>query len=401
MLKRLSHQAVFISLTITGSLFLTLALIEMTLRLFPGLLAPEIQAFIRATPEDKGVSHPYIGHLHRPNDAFVLDGRDFRAVHHTDGFGFRNAWPWPEKAEIVVLGDSVTFGQGVEDEQAWPAILARSLPRTRVVNLGLIGAGPQQYLRTYETFGTRLDAKLLLVGLFLRNDLWDDDTFDRWLKSGAGGNYMVWRNFGRPKRVFSPEQPIKSRIRKFQWDAFLLARRSYLFNLMLHVSGAARKWRSREVRVFELPDGSRLELSPGDFMGKIKGAYPGHREFELTLDALKRTRSVAESHGAKVLVIFQPSKEEAYLPLLGGDDVPDMAAPLQEELKKLGIAYLDLGPVFRARAAKGEKLFFEADGHPNVRGYALIAERVFSHLKGHAKEYGLTDRQTHFSPARS
>ena len=40
----------------------------------------------------------------------------------------------------------VTFGQGVNDEQAWPAILARAFPTSRIINLGLIGAGPQQYL---------------------------------------------------------------------------------------------------------------------------------------------------------------------------------------------------------------------------------------------------------------
>jgi lysophospholipase L1-like esterase len=388
--KRLSHQAVSVSLTITGSLLFALTLFEATLRSFPLLVTPEIQEFIQATPEDKGVSHPYIGHLHKPNHSFTLAGRDFRAVHHTDGFGFRNGWPWPERAEIVALGDSVTFGQGVEDGQAWPAILARSLPGARLINLGLIGAGPQQYLRAYETFGTKLHPKLLLVGLFLRNDLWDDDTFDRWLKSGAGGNYTVWRDFGRPKRVFSPDEPIKSAIRKLQWDLFLWARRSYLFNLALHVTGAARKWRPDEVRLFELPDGQRLELLPGDFTRKIKGAYPGHPEFELTLDALKRIRSIGESHGTKVLVIFLPGKEEAYLPLLGVD-VPDFAAPLRQELKRLGITHLDLGPAFRDRAAKGEKLFFEADGHPNARGYALIAELVVSHLKGNAERYGLKD----------
>jgi len=34
-------------------------------------------------------------------------------------------------------------------------------------------------------------------------------------------------------------------------------------------------------------------------------------------------------------------------------------------------------------------LYFETDGHPNARGYALIAELVISHLKQHAKEFGL------------
>ena len=132
-----------------GSIVLALGLAEVILRIFPGVLTPEIQQIIRRSPSDYGVVHPYIGHLHRPNTIRIREGRDYRAVEHTDGYGFRNASPWPDTAPIIALGDSVTFGQGVEDKQAWPAILGRSFPADRVINLGLIGAGPQQYLRVY------------------------------------------------------------------------------------------------------------------------------------------------------------------------------------------------------------------------------------------------------------
>lgn len=389
-LKRLPHQAVFVSLMITGSMLFTLILIETILRLFPGLLAPEIRKAIQAIPENYGVSHPYIGHLHTPNNAFVLRGVDFTAVHHTDGHGFRNAWPWPDKAEIVALGDSVTFGQGVEDQQAWPAILARALPKSRVINLGLIGAGPQEYLRVYETFGLKLRPKLLLVGIFLRNDFWDADMFDRWLQSGWGGNYMVWRDFGRPEKLsFHLEEPIRSIRAILKWYRGLLSRSSYLYNLLLYVRGAARKWRPTEVVTFQLPDGARLELQPGNFERNTNESTPGSREFDLVFHALERIWLIARQNGTRVLIVFQPSKEETYLPLLG-ETVPDVSGPLRRELERLGVACLDLGPIFRERAAAGEKLFFEVDGHPNAQGYALIAEGTLSYLRENAKRYGLS-----------
>ena len=106
------------------------------------------------------------------------------------------------------------------------------------------------------------------------------------------------------------------------------------------------------------------------------------------VDTLQRIQSLAKENDANVLVILQRSKEEVYLPLLG-EPVPDAASPLRAELEKRGIAYLDLLQEFRRRAAEGEVLFFETDGHPNPRGYALIAELVISHLKQHAKEFGL------------
>jgi hypothetical protein len=383
------RQIIFSALAICGSILVTITLIEAVLRLFPAWFPVELQQLMQANPKNYGVTHPYIGHLHKPNNALVVAGRDFSAVHHTDRYGFRNAWPWPDRAEIVVLGDSVTFGQGVGDNQAWPAILAQSFPASRVINLGLIGAGPRQYFRVYETFGLKLRSKLVLVGFFLRNDFWDEEMFEHWLKSGAGGSYMVWRDFGRPASTnLSPYQPLGSLLSSLLWKAKLLARKSYLYNLLLYVRGDLNWWSPSATVIFQSPNGTRLELQPEDLVSKTKLAQPGNYVFRRVMDALQRVHSLAKENGATVLVVLQPSKEEVYLPLVG-ESPPDPTAPLRAALVERGIPYLDLLEDFRRRAAEGEMLFFETDGHPNARGYALIAELVISHLKQHAKKYGL------------
>ena len=174
-----------------------LALVEGVFHLLPGLLPVEVQQQVQASPKTMGVSHPYIGNLQTPNREGVIWGSDFRATHHTDAHGFRNPSPWPEQADIVVVGDSLVFGYGVEDDQAWPALLAQAAPQLHLINLGLIGASPQQSLRVYETFGVPLRPQLLLVGFFAANDFWDAGLFDQWLRSGVGGHYLVWRDFGR------------------------------------------------------------------------------------------------------------------------------------------------------------------------------------------------------------
>jgi len=385
------RQVIFAFILIVSSVFVTLALFEGTLRLFPVLLPIEIRQLVQARQSGSGVAHPYIGHLHKPNHSFVISGRDFSATHHTDGHGFRNAWPWPDKVEIVALGDSVTFGQTVEDYQAWPAVLDRFLPQSRIINLGLIGAGLQQYLRVYETFGAKLHPKVLLVGLFIRNDFWDDGLFERWLKSGWNNNYMVWRDFGRPKKVhFDPSRPISTAIEMLGQRTGRLIHGSHLHKLLRYVRDAVRRGLLSEVKIFQSADGSRLELLPKDFADKTAHAQPDRREFHLALNALRRIHSMAAENGTRTLVLLQPSKEEVYLPLLG-EAVPDPAEPLRGELDNSGIDYLDLTPSFRERARAGEKLFHETDGHPNARGYALMAEIVLSHLKANAGRYGLKD----------
>jgi len=385
----ISRDGVFKILMLAGSCFFAFAVTEGMLRLLSGRLSVELQQIISADPSNYGVFHPYIGNLHKPNNALVLEGRDYHTVHHTDGYGFRNSWPWPETADIVTLGDSVVFGQGVQDERAWPAILAHAFPKRRVINLGLIGAGPQQYLRVYETFGRKLHPKLVLVGFFMGNDFWDAETFDLWLKSGAGVSYMVWRDFGRPNSTsLSLQQPIGSLVSALLWKAELFARKSYFYSLLLYAKSYPRRWIPSGTKTFRAPNGTRLHWAPAVFANNTKKARPGEHVFQVTVDTLQRIHSLAEQDGATVLVVLQRSKEEVYSPLLG-ESLPDAASPLRAELEKRGIAYLDLLQEFRRRAAEGEVLFFETDGHPNARGYALIAELVSSYLKQHAKEFGL------------
>ncbi len=53
---------------------------------------------------------------------------------------------------IAFFGNSLTFGEGINDADTLPQALANSLGRkVRVLNLGFSGYGPQQFLREEET----------------------------------------------------------------------------------------------------------------------------------------------------------------------------------------------------------------------------------------------------------
>jgi hypothetical protein len=268
-------------------------------------------------------------------------------------------------------------------------VIEHALPNSHLINLGLIGASPQQYLRVYETYGRKLRPKLLLVGFFAGNDFWDAALFDRWLKTDRRCNYMVWRDFGRPSDC----------THSWRWKAKLRLHRSYLYNLSFGLAASFRRQLRLETEWFQFADGSGLRLNVGDFESKARDGQPGRREFQLVLGALQEMHAAAENEGTKVLIVFQPSKEEVYLPLLR-KKVLDPSQPLREELDKSGIEYLDLAPVFRERAAMGKKLFFEVDGHPNAAGQGLIADAVLAHLKNHPAKYDLEEFEASSPPAQ-
>ena len=363
--------------------FLALAGVELGLRVAPGVFGPELRAQLVADPEQYGVAHPYIGYLHRPNGNTVVSGKDFHVVHAVDAKGFRNIDPWPDRADIVVVGDSLAFGYGVTREEAWPTILAGAQAGIPLVNLALVGAGPQQYLRVYESFGLDLRPKLLVVGVFVRNDFWDAETFDLWLKSGYGGNFMVWRDWGRPDVLTlswsDPERTVRT---VFNRHVYPLLHASRVYNL------ARALLPEGTPTFFHFPGGSRVRLVPQDLWKTAALADKNSKAFRLALDAFQAIQSAAEKHGTHVLMVLQPSKEEVYLPLVESG-VPDPTATVREEFERRGIEYLDLVTAFRQRAAAGEQLFFENDGHPNPTGYALTARLVLAHLTASAARYGL------------
>ncbi|MEO8464111.1 MAG: GDSL-type esterase/lipase family protein [Gammaproteobacteria bacterium] len=339
-----------------------LVLAELMLRLVPQALPVALQIALSTGTDGGQVADPVIGNRLPPNTTGAIRTQDFVQEYRTDSHGFRNEEPWPEQADIVVIGDSLVFGYGVKLEQAWPQRLAQLLGRN-VVNLGLIGAGPQQFLRIYQAVAEPLNPRLIVVGMFPRNDFWDANLFDQWLKQGAQGNYMRWRDGGRSNPNWrQPRQLLR------QW----LNSHSYLYGLIRFAGSASRS------RAHPVPlewHGTTLQLAPGDFAHATEHDNPADPVFALAIQELVGLREAAAKRGAKVLVVLQPSKEETYMPLAGGS-VADASAPVVAALDKAGIEHLDLGPVFRERAAAGDVLFFPTDGHPNADGYRLTATVV-------------------------
>ena len=379
-------------LLLGSSVVVSLGLFEGLLRLAPGLMPETARVYARRQNEGGWqvgtLPHPYIGYLYPANVENTVESRYVAFTYRTDAFGFRNSRPWPQRAEIVALGDSITFSYGVDEDRAWTTLIQKALPRSRLLNLGLPGAAPQQYLRIYETYGLSFQPRLLLVGLFPGNDLKDAAEFDAWVNSGAGGNYDLWRSF----RVSAPG---------LQYLFAGLTKRSYLFAFLLDRLRSGRSEYSSRTLAISLNDGNRLLLVPGLLKDLAERATPDKQEFRLILRTLERLHSLAAEHGTRSIVLLFPTKEEIYLPLVAHGYASDPSAPIRAALNLHGIPYVDLTPHFRGQAAADRALFFETDGHPNARGYALIAEVVLSHLKANSRKYGLKDWETDSSPPGS
>ena len=127
--------------------------------------------FISTTPE--------VGLISRPYERVRFDTLEFDVVVTANNIGIRDrdvTPKLPETYRIVALGDSFTFGWGVELEETWVKLLEqdlrnRLLTSVEVVNLGNPGAFSIQYADLLERAMTVLEPDLVIVAMLQGDDV--------------------------------------------------------------------------------------------------------------------------------------------------------------------------------------------------------------------------------------
>lgn len=355
------RQYTHVGRVVLGMAVVLVTLLEVSLRACPPQLLPTaMQHWLTA---QRSIGHPALGALERPQATGLFVGPDFRVPYRTDTQGFYNLQPWPDAADIVVVGDDMTVGYGVDTAHAWPALIAQTIAPNQVLNLALRDAGPMQYARAYALFGVPRQPRVLLVGLSLTDDGQDAVLFERWQRAGVGRNYRVWHASGGITGGWG--QPLGA---MQAW----LAQQSLLYQ-MVRVSLRAEQ---PSHHLVWLLGGAYVQVHPARLKAVSAMAQPGQPAFSLVLEALAYMQVMAQAHGTQMVVVYLPSKEEIYPGVSPGDH----GRALQEALAQRGITTLDLVPPFRQWRVKGEPLFLPVSAYLNAQGHALVAHQVLQYL---------------------
>ena len=107
-----------------------------------------------------------------PDETLRYRVEPYTAAH--DGWGYRNRYV-PDRADIVAIGDSQTYGTSALAKYSWPSTLKRVTGR-EVYNLSLGGYGPAEYFYLMEHKALLLKPDLIIAGFYLGNDLADTYT---------------------------------------------------------------------------------------------------------------------------------------------------------------------------------------------------------------------------------
>ena len=358
MLKQILEKT---ALVLFGAIVAILFL-ELGARLIPSRLLPSVVRSIveereaRLRSNDPYLPDPKLWYVIKPGTDFIFKhpDQDFRMKTNLNfpGAGFRGGTlggpPWG-----VAVGDSFTFGLGVNQEATWIAQLAK-LSQHDIINLGVPGWGPQQYTRTLEQYGFPLKPKIVFYGLF-SNDV---------------GNVTAFANHEGHFNDFS--------MREF------LRLNSVTFNLF-------RRFRRAKIAVedIQLPE-LGLHFSSASLKGRVTADNARFtRGWPLTREQIETAYSDSQRSNATFVLLYFPSKEEVYWKAIKeksksfealDDRIDLLRKTAMEFCRSRGLFCIDLTPPLKTRAERGEKLYFSVDSHWNNAGNKIVADEIYKLL---------------------
>ncbi len=151
------------------SLLVAMAAAEVGLRA-AGTLAPPPYPPTPRLPE-LYTGYPAYGYALRPSRTMRYDyppehPRTLTVVSNSDGFRNRREFDEADdRPRILIVGDSYTFGEGVEAEERFSDLIESREPGWRVDNMGMTGFGPDLMIMALESLAPKADPDIVVLAL--------------------------------------------------------------------------------------------------------------------------------------------------------------------------------------------------------------------------------------------
>jgi lysophospholipase L1-like esterase len=154
------------------SLIIFLVMLEVSLQIYTRLfIYYDVEMSRYAVDIKQKSDNPNIGHMHTPNAQAYLMGVD--VVINSDGFRDEEyATQRNEKYRIAVLGDSLTFGWGVEKDDTFEVQLEGMLSETRpteMINFGHGNYNTVQQVNLFKEKGLKYNPDKVVVFYFIND----------------------------------------------------------------------------------------------------------------------------------------------------------------------------------------------------------------------------------------
>lgn len=300
--------------------------------------------------------------IHRPEFAANCYAQGHSWRHRSDAYGWRNPQTW-NSAEVVLIGDSMIYGHGVEASQTLAHFLRES-SGARVVNMGIVGGSPVHYLAYLNNFALPLEPRVVVVFTF-SNDLNDI----RSIRPMSKIRRFVRTGKGREAKVY-PRSALLAEIRYSQHPSMWIDR--FAVSRMLEFQ--IRAWWKNRRRVPDNRNGSPT-LPAG--RRRVPPAQPKPPPARV-LDKMEKLPTVR--YLRRALVEMAASSQAARVDLVVGHIGKRTKVDwlirrvLQENAAAQGFHYFDVPELL------GADHRLSNDGHYNENGNRKLAEALMTYL---------------------
>jgi len=395
---------------IVASLLLTLAGLELGFRWF---------RWHRLTLGERE-DHPIYHHRLKPNWTFHQHAPDFDTIATTNNLGLRGPTDYGDKppgvTRLLMLGDSFTFGVGVNDPETFCALLQQALrphqPDLEVINAGLGGCSPLlEYLALRDVYLPLAPDAVILWFDF--NDLQDDFFYERNVRMDEHGHILACDpNYFHGRFNWGWYVRERSALLKYCYNKFV---RTYQKMKILGVSGylsAKLRGERAKAAIAKLQGTQRHQTDPLNYDALLMIRNREHlpeirKHWEQTGRNLLMIRDLLRERGIPfVLAIYpygvqvgpdqwgQGRKAFGFEPGVTYDD-PFPFEFIEAFAKTHAIPLINTYPAFLA--ARDRRLFHDWDGHFAPEGHQVIASYLRTDPLFQQLVTSLTHKQSTFA----
>jgi lysophospholipase L1-like esterase len=348
-----------------ASLVLSLGLLELYLRYLPFTL-PNALANHVASAYHTGPSGIYRyapelrTRLMRANDDRMMYFNGYRWRHRTDSRGFRNPVE-RARASVVLIGDSIVYGHGVEETSTIRHHLEAILGEP-VANLGVQGSSIHDEYQVLKAFGVSLRPRYVFL-FFLANDIDDLRSLSEREMSAFLGLPLADHStpYFRIRRPRARPWPVR-------WSRALDARLGDLY-VVKAWDFLRRSLRTRRAKPAEAAEDVLSSLPP------VPGGPKAALAMRFHLHALRKIQDLADQRRFTFVNVFTHT---GWLP-----DEPAYERILTAFSRSHDVAFLSLGPAFERGRQNGADPFLKGDGHLSDAGARLAAEALARYIAEH------------------
>lgn len=325
--------------------------------------------------------HPEFGWTGRPNlRTEVRFEPEFRHAAVTNSRGLRSVeMPYAKGARprVLCLGDSLTFGLGVESAEAFCSLVGAGLSGTEVVNGGVVGWGTAQEFLWLEAEGLRYGPDVLVLGFFV-NDFWENEGGNlrrRRPVFAIEGGALVLASRPSPELALKDDPGFVGPPEKKGVAA--IGRWLRLHSRLARAAALGAEWVG--LALPGAPDATPLERA--SLKEKRDRRVPPAQE--VTQALLARIRDLCVVRGIRLVALLIPSHEDVAPGLQETSAGRDARAAYDLALsfcRTLGIDTVDLRPKLRDLEGSGTPAFYRGDLHMNAAGHRAAADLLLERL---------------------